>query len=66
MKEQEKLIKSGKYTYTEKGQILPTKPCNADKLKNLTSVNFKTNEAPPKINSKLVIKLTVAQRTNRL
>jgi len=60
MKEQERLIKSGKYTYTEKGQILPTKPCNVEKITNLTTINFSTKEALPKINSKVVVKLTVA------
>lgn len=66
MKELERLTRTGNYTYTEKGQILPTKPCNAENLTNLTAVNFSTKEAPPEKNSKVVVKLTVAQRTNRL
>lgn len=60
------MIKSGKYTYTENGKIMPTKPCNAEKLTNLTTVKFSTKQPRPKVSSKVVVKLTVAQRTNRL
>jgi len=67
IREQEKLIKRGNYTYSEKGLIMATKPCNAGNLTNYIAVKYSTIVPEPRVKPKKEqVILTVAQRANRL
>jgi len=52
IKQQEKLIRSGNYTYSDKGLIISTKPCNAGNLTNYTAVKYSTVVPEPRVKPK--------------
>lgn len=61
IKAMERLMKSGNYTYSDKGMIMSTKPCNAGNLTNYTEVKYSTvvptqkRVDPKKSSSKLTV-----------